>query len=182
VLNSIGALAVAEALGAEVATAATALSEVKALPGRGARRRLAFGSGTIELLDESYNANPASVRAMLAVLARTEPAPGGRRLLVLGDMRELGEQADAYHAGLAQAVAASGAARVFLCGPHMEALWHELAAAQKGVHRPDSGSLAGEVAAALRAGDVLAIKGSLGSKMKVIVDAVLAASGGEARL
>ena len=58
----------------------------------------------------------------------------------------------------------------------------ELAAAQKGVHRPDSGALAGEVAAALRAGDVLAIKGSLGSKMKVIVDAVLAASGGEARL
>jgi len=182
VLNSIAALAVAEALGADIVTAAATLSEVRASPGRGARRRLEFGSGTIELLDESYNANPASVQAMLAVLARTEPAPGGRRLLVLGDMRELGEQADAYHAGLAQAVAASGAARVFLCGPHMEALWHELAAAQKGVHRPDSGALAGEVVAALRAGDVLAIKGSLGSKMKVIVDAVLAASGGEARL
>jgi UDP-N-acetylmuramoyl-tripeptide--D-alanyl-D-alanine ligase len=159
VLNSIAALAVAEALGADIVAAAAALSEVKASPGRGARRRLKFGSGTIELLDESYNANPASVRAMLAVLARTEPAPGGRRLLVLGDMRELGEQADAYHAGLAQAVAASGAAQVFLCGPHMEALWHELAAAQKGVHRPDSGALAGEVVAALAAGDVLAIKG-----------------------
>ena len=64
----------------------------------------------------------------------------------------------------------------------MKALWHELAAAQKGVHRPDSAALAGEVVAALGAGDVLAIKGSLGSKMKVIVDAVLAASGGEARL
>ncbi len=182
VLNSIAALAVAEALGADIVAAAASLAEVKASPGRGARRRLAFGSGTIELLDESYNANPASVRAMLAVLARTEPAPGGRRLLVLGDMRELGEQADAYHAGLAQAVAASGAARVFLCGPHMAALWHELAAAQKGVHRPDSEALAREVATALRAGDVLAIKGSLGSKMKVIVDAVLAASGGEAGL
>ncbi|HTE80470.1 MAG TPA: UDP-N-acetylmuramoyl-tripeptide--D-alanyl-D-alanine ligase, partial [Reyranella sp.] len=182
VQNSIAALAVAQALGADIVAAAAALPEVKASPGRGARRRLEFGSGTIELLDESYNANPASVRAMLAVLARTEPAPGGRRLLVLGDMRELGEQADAYHAGLAQAVAASGAAQVFLCGPHMEALWHELAVAQKGVHRPDSGALAGEVVAALGAGDVLAIKGSLGSKMKVIVDAVLAASGGEARL
>jgi UDP-N-acetylmuramoyl-tripeptide--D-alanyl-D-alanine ligase len=182
VLNSIAALAVAEALGADIVEAAAALSEVKALAGRGARRRLRFGSGTIELLDESYNANPASVRAMLAVLARTEPAPGGRRLLVLGDMRELGEKAGAYHAGLAQAVASSGAARVFLCGSHMEALWHELAAAQKGVHRPDSAALAAEVVAALGAGDVLAIKGSLGSKMKVIVDAVLAASGGEARL
>ena len=84
---------------------------------------LKFGAGTVELLDESYNANPVSMRAMLAVLARTEPAPGGRRLLAMGDMRELGEGADAYHAGLADAVAASGAAQVFLCGPHMQALW-----------------------------------------------------------
>ena len=182
VLNSIAALAAAEAMGADVGKAAVSMAEVTALPGRGARRRLRFGSGTLELLDESYNANPASVRAMLAVLARTEPAPGGRRVLVLGDMRELGERADTYHAGLAQAVAASGAARVFQCGPHMAALWRELAAAQKGVHRPDSGALAGDVVAAVRAGDVLAIKGSLGSNMKVIVDAVLAASGGEARL
>jgi UDP-N-acetylmuramoyl-tripeptide--D-alanyl-D-alanine ligase len=180
VLNSIAALAVVEALGADVVKAAATLGEVKASPGRGARRRLRFGSGTVEFLDESYNANPASVRAMLAVLARTEPAPGGRRLLAMGDMRELGDYADGLHAGLADAVAASGAAQVFLCGPHMQALWRRLAAAQKGVYRPDSAGLAGEVAAALRAGDVIAIKGSLGSKMKNVVDAVLAASGGEA--
>ena len=62
----------------------------------------------------------------------------------------------------------------------MQALWSKLAAAQKGVHRPDSASLAGDVAAALRAGDVIAVKGSLGSKMKNVVDAILAASGGEA--
>ena len=134
------------------------------------------------LIDDTYNANPASVRAMLAVLARTEPAPGGRRLLAMGDMRELGEHADDLHAGLADAVAASGAAQVFLCGPHMQALWQRLATAQKGVHRPDSTALAGEVAAALRAGDVIAVKGSLGSKMKNVVDAVLAASGGEVGL
>jgi UDP-N-acetylmuramoyl-tripeptide--D-alanyl-D-alanine ligase len=179
VLNSIAALAVVEALGADVAKAAVTLGEVKALPGRGARRRLKFGSGTVEFLDESYNANPASVRAMLAVLARTAPAPGGRRLLALGDMRELGAYADGLHAALADAVAASGAAQVFLCGPHMQALWQRLAVAQKGAYRPDSATLAGEVAAALRAGDVIAIKGSLGSKMKNVVDAVLAASGGE---
>jgi UDP-N-acetylmuramoyl-tripeptide--D-alanyl-D-alanine ligase len=179
VLNSLAALAVAEALGADLAKAAATLAEVKASPGRGARRWLKFGSGQIELLDESYNANPASMRAMLAVLARTEPAPGGRRLLAMGDMRELGDQADALHADLAGAVAASGAAQVFLCGPHMEALWHRLAAAQKGVHRPDSAALAGEVAKALKAGDVIAIKGSLGSKMKMVVDAVVAASDGE---
>ena len=180
VLNSLAALAVVEALGADVAKAAAALAEVKASPGRGARRRLKFGAGSIELLDESYNANPASMRAMLAVLSRTEPAPGGRRLLAMGDMRELGEQADSFHAALADAVAASGAAQVFLCGPHMQALWSKLAAAQKGVYRPDSAALAGEVAAALKAGDVVAVKGSLGSRMKNVVDAILAASGGEA--
>jgi UDP-N-acetylmuramoyl-tripeptide--D-alanyl-D-alanine ligase len=177
VLNSLAALAVAEALGADIDRAAATLVDVKASPGRGARRRLKFGTGTIELLDESYNANPASMRAMLAVLARMEPAPGGRRILAMGDMRELGDRADGYHAGLAEAVAASGAAEVFLCGPHMEALWRRLATAQKGTHRPDSAALAGEVAKALRTGDVIAIKGSLGSKMKVVVDAVVAASG-----
>ncbi|WP_425064611.1 UDP-N-acetylmuramoyl-tripeptide--D-alanyl-D-alanine ligase [Reyranella sp.] len=180
VLNSIGALAVIEALGADVAKAAATLAEVKASPGRGARRTLAFGGGTIELLDESYNANPVSVRAMLSVLARIEPQRGGRRVLALGDMRELGEGADAYHAGLADAVAASGATQVFLCGPHMEALWRLVPPAQRGVHRPDSAALAGDVAAALRAGDVVAVKGSLGSKMKTVVDAIVAASDGGA--
>lgn len=180
VMNSIGALAVVEALGADIQAAAAVLAGVTASPGRGARRVLKLGAGTIELLDESYNANPVSVRAMLAVLARTEPKAGGRRMLCLGDMRELGEAADDLHAGLADAVAASGATQVFLCGPHMKALWHRLAPAQRGVHRPDSASLAEEFAAALRAGDVVAVKGSLGTRMKIIVDAVLAASGGEA--
>jgi UDP-N-acetylmuramoyl-tripeptide--D-alanyl-D-alanine ligase len=180
VLNSVAALAVVEALGADMAAAAASLAQVGASPGRGARRRLKFGDGTIELLDESYNANPVSVRAMLAVLARTKPADGGRRLLALGDMRELGDGADSYHAALAGVVAASGAARVFLCGPHMQALWQCLAPAQRGVHRADSAALAGEVASAVRAGDVIAVKGSLGSKMKIVVDAIVAASGGEA--
>ena len=180
VMNSIAALAVAEALGADVEQAAATLAGVMASPGRGTRRFLRFGNGTVELLDESYNGNPMSVRAMLAILARTEPAKGGRRLLALGDMRELGEGADAYHAGLADAVSASGAAQVFLCGPHMRALWDKLAPSLRGVHRPDSASLAGEVAAALKTGDVIAVKGSLGSKMKIVVDAILAASGGEA--
>ena len=178
-LNSVAALAVVEALGADVIKAAATLAEVKASAGRGARRRLNFGTGTIELLDESYNANPASVRAMLAVLARTRAGAGGRRLLALGDMRELGEGADAYHAGLADAVAASGAAQVFLCGPHMRG-FGTLGDGPEG--RPPAGfdGTGGEVAAALRAGDVIAVKGSLGSKMKTIVDAIVAASGGEA--
>src|SRR5438045_9788672 len=112
--------------------AARTLSEVKASPGRGARRLLRFGTGTIELLDESYNANPASMRAMLAVLARTEPAPGGRRLLAMGDMRELGGRADELHAGLADAVAASGAAPGVPRRPAQEAPRAEPDAAQNG--------------------------------------------------
>ena len=180
VLNSIAALAVVEALGADVVQAAASLAGVTASPGRGARRVLEFGDGTVELLDESYNANPVSMRAMLAMLARTQPANGGRRLLALGDMRELGEGADAYHADLAEAVAASGATQVFLCGSHMQALWQKLAPGQRMAHRADSAALAPEVAAAVRAGDVVAVKGSLGSKMKIVVDAIVAASGGEA--
>ncbi|MFZ5779614.1 MAG: UDP-N-acetylmuramoylalanyl-D-glutamyl-2,6-diaminopimelate--D-alanyl-D-alanine ligase [Pseudomonadota bacterium] len=180
VLNSIAALAVVEALGADVAQAAESLARVTASPGRGARRVLEFGEGTVELLDESYNANPVSMRAMLAVLARTQPAKGGRRLLALGDMRELGEGADAYHADLAGAVAASGATQVFLCGPHMRVLWEKLAPGQRAAHRADSEALAPEVASAVRAGDVVAVKGSLGSKMKTVVDAIVAASSGEA--
>ena len=95
-------------------------------------------------------------------------------------MRELGDGADAYHQGLADAVAASGASQVYLCGPHMKALWQALSPAQRAVHRPDSAALAPDIAEALRAGDVIAVKGSLGSKMKLVVDAVVAASGGEA--
>jgi UDP-N-acetylmuramoyl-tripeptide--D-alanyl-D-alanine ligase len=121
-----------------------------------------------------------SVRAMLAVLARVEPVGTGRRLLAMGDMRELGEGADEYHRGLADAVVASGAAKVFLCGPHMASLWQLLSPEQRGVHRPDSQALAGDVAAALQEGDVIAVKGSLGSKMKVVVDAIVATSKGEA--
>src|SRR5262249_47818851 len=180
VMNCMAALAVVEALGGDVVEAAATLATVGASPGRGARRRLKFGSGTIELLDESYNANPVSVRAMLAVLARTEPGAGGRRLLALGDMRELGDGADAYHQGLVDAVAASGASQVFLCGPHMKALWQGVSPAQGGGHRPDSAAPAPDITGALRAGDVVAVKGSLGSKMKLVVDAVVAASGGEA--
>ena len=102
---------VVEALGADAMQAAAALAGVSASPGRGARRMLKFGTGTVELLDESYNGNPVSVRAMLAVLARTEPARGGRRLLALGDMRELGEGAFTLESGTEATLAEAEDAR-----------------------------------------------------------------------
>jgi UDP-N-acetylmuramoyl-tripeptide--D-alanyl-D-alanine ligase len=101
-------------------------------------------------------------------------------LLVLGDMRELGGEADRLHACLADAVAGSGAAQIFLCGPHMEALGRALPRSAAAVHRADSTALSGVVADALQPGDVIAVKGSLGSRMKVVVDAIVAASAGEA--
>ncbi|HJQ59273.1 MAG TPA: cyanophycin synthetase, partial [Vineibacter sp.] len=159
--------------------AAAALAGVSAPAGRGARRLVALDGGTVELIDESYNASPVSVRAMLAVLATVKPRPGGRRLLVLGDMLELGPDSEALHAGLAPDVEAAGVDLVFTAGERMAALQRGLAPRLRASHAPDSARLAQRVVEALRADDVVAVKGSLGSKMKVIVDAILAL--GEAR-
>ncbi|MGE0421193.1 MAG: UDP-N-acetylmuramoyl-tripeptide--D-alanyl-D-alanine ligase [Reyranellaceae bacterium] len=172
--NSLAVLAAVEALGADLPAAATALAGISPPAGRGARRRVALGGGDIELIDESYNASPVSVRAMLSTFAMTQPASGGRRVLVLGDMRELGAEADALHVGLAPDIEAAGVATVFTCGPHMEKLRAALPPALRAVHAVDSARLAQRVIEGLRPGDVVAVKGSLGSRMKVVVDAILA--------
>ncbi|MBX3498856.1 MAG: UDP-N-acetylmuramoyl-tripeptide--D-alanyl-D-alanine ligase [Alphaproteobacteria bacterium] len=172
--NSLAVLAAVEALGADVPAAAAALSGVSPPAGRGARRRVALGGGDIELIDESYNASPIAVRAMLTNLAMATPGPGGRRVLVLGDMLELGAAAEAAHVGLAPDIGAAGVSQVYTCGPNMEKLRAALPAPLRAVHAADSARLAQRVVEGLRAGDVVAVKGSLGSKMKVVVDAILA--------
>lgn len=172
--NSLAVLAAVEALGADVEAAAAALASVSPPTGRGARRRVALGGGDIELIDESYNASPVAMRAMLATLAMTQPPAGGRRVLVLGDMLELGTEAEALHVGLAPDIEAAGVSQVFTCGPQMEKLRAALPASLRAVHATDSARLAQRVVEGLRAGDVVAVKGSLGSKMKVVVDAILA--------
>jgi UDP-N-acetylmuramoyl-tripeptide--D-alanyl-D-alanine ligase len=174
VLNSLAVLAATSALGASVDAAAAALAGVSAPAGRGARRRVALAVGTVELIDESYNASPPSIRAMLSLLGVAKPAPGGRRVVVLGDMLELGADSDALHAALAPDVEASGADLVFTAGPAMAALHRALPPRLRAAHAPDSSRLAQRVVEALQAGDVVAVKGSLGSKMKVIVEAILA--------
>jgi UDP-N-acetylmuramoyl-tripeptide--D-alanyl-D-alanine ligase len=172
--NSLAVLAAVEALGADVAAAAAALASVSPPAGRGARRFVALGGGDIELIDESYNASPIAVRAMLSNVAMAKPAIGGRRVLVLGDMLELGAEAEAAHVGLAPDIEAAGVSQVFTCGPRMEKLRAALPASLRAVHAVDSARLAQRVVEGLRAGDVVAVKGSLGSKMKVVVDAILA--------
>ena len=167
-LNAVAALAAAALLGADPAKGAEALRGFMPVAGRGAQRRIAVPGGSALLLDESYNASSVAVRAALAVLAMQ---PATRRLAVLGDMRELGEFGPAEHESLA-APAAAAADIVFTCGPLMEHLRHALPAARRGAHETDSAALAPLVAAALRPGDAVLVKGSLGSRMKLIVDAI----------
>ena len=165
VLNSLAVLAVSEALGADVAQAAAALGDLRAAAGRGERRRIAVGGGDAILLDESYNANPASMRAALALLGQLP----GRRIAVLGDMLELGTISGELHAGLAEAVERAAVDLVFTCGPGMARLRDALPARYRGGHAADSTALAGLVAAEIRPGDAVLVKGSLGSAMARVV-------------
>ena len=169
-MNAIAALLAARELGADLARGADALVNFTALKGRGAR----FSAGGIEIIDESYNANPASMAAALDVLARTEPAPGGRRIAVLGDMLELGAESAALHRALARNIAAARADAVFLCGPQMQALWQALPAKLRGYYCEKSSELAPEIVRSLKTGDVVLVKGSFGSCMSVVIDALRA--------
>jgi UDP-N-acetylmuramoyl-tripeptide--D-alanyl-D-alanine ligase len=173
--NCLAVLSAVNALGGDLAEAAESLATVQAVAGRGARRRLQLAAGTIDLVDESYNASPTSVRAMLGVLGTMPRRPGRRRVLVLGDMRELGSQSDALHESLVPDVVACGVDLVFACGPHMRRLYESLPAHVRAAHSADSAGLAPLLVEALRDGDVVAVKGSLGSKMKTVVEALLAA-------
>jgi UDP-N-acetylmuramoyl-tripeptide--D-alanyl-D-alanine ligase len=168
--NALAALLGVRALGADLKKAASSLSGFTALKGRGERVRL----GNIELIDESYNANPASMAVALSLLGGAAPGEGGRRIAVLGDMLELGDQAKALHAGLAKDFAAANADLAFLCGPLMGALNEALPARHRGAYTPTSAELSVALLKALRAGDVVLVKGSFGSRMSVIIDALKA--------
>ena len=165
-MNALSALAAAVALGADPLRSAAALAGFAAMPGRGARQPILGGRAM--LLDESYNASTTSVRAALAVLRDTGAA---RRLAVLGDMLELGAHAVAEHEALAPDVAAA-ADLLYACGPLTRHLFAALPERQRGAHAPDSAMLAPLVAAAVRPGDAVLVKGSLGSRMRVVVQAL----------
>ena len=174
VINSLAVLAVVDAVGADLALAALALGEMAAPKGRGARHRLALGRGYFTLVDESYNANPVSMRAAIATLGIARPGPRGRRIAVLGDMLELGAEAANLHAGLAPALDDAGIDLVYACGPNMARLWEALTPARRGALADDAAGLAEAVAAAIEPGDVVMIKGSLGSRMGPLVEMLLA--------
>ncbi|HTU55974.1 MAG TPA: UDP-N-acetylmuramoyl-tripeptide--D-alanyl-D-alanine ligase [Acetobacteraceae bacterium] len=168
-LDALAALAAATALGIPPYGAAAALAGFAALDGRGARTAIALPGGTAILLDESYNASPAAVTAALSVLAMN--GGSGRRLAVLGDMLELGEAAAAEHEALAPALAES-ADLLFACGPMMRRLFERAPPRLRGAYAEDAETLAPIVAAAVAPGDIVLVKGSLGSRMRAIVVAL----------
>jgi UDP-N-acetylmuramoyl-tripeptide--D-alanyl-D-alanine ligase len=171
-LNSVAALAAADLIGADVEAAAHALLHLRAGEGRGAAHTIKAPFGAFTLVDDAYNANPASMEAAIATLAARMPGPGGRRIVVLGDMLELGATERQYHAGLADPLVRAGVDLVFAAGPRMSALRDALPASMIGGYAETADTLAPQVAAALRAGDIVLIKGSNGSKMSRVVEAL----------
>jgi UDP-N-acetylmuramoyl-tripeptide--D-alanyl-D-alanine ligase len=172
VFNSLAVLGAVEAVGGDMARALLKLADLTPPSGRGGRRHIKGGKYDFLLIDESYNANPASMRAALAALGRTQPRGQGRRIAVLGDMLELGGQSDALHAGLADALSEAGVAQLYACGPHMKKLCDAAGSAIDVFHAETSEGLVEPLLAQLRAGDAVMVKGSLGSKMAVIVAAL----------
>jgi UDP-N-acetylmuramoyl-tripeptide--D-alanyl-D-alanine ligase len=173
-LNSLAVLAAVEALGADVERAASGLADMAGLAGRGKRHGVELANGSFQLIDESYNASPASMRAAIEVLGGAVPAGNGRRIAVLGDMLELGPQAEKLHRGLARPLADAGIDLVFTAGQYMSALWDALPQSMRGGHACTAEKLVPLVTAAIRPGDVVTVKGSLGSRTRQIVEALLA--------
>ncbi len=166
--NAIAALTAVHALGGDVQAGAHALANFAPVGGRGTIRPILDGRAT--LLDESYNASSASVKAALSVLALL---PAQRRIAVLGDMLELGDFSRAEHEGLVDWVSES-ADVVYACGSSMKFMYDALPAGQRGAYAEHSTKLAPLVRGGLREGDTVLVKGSLGSRMNVVVAALTA--------
>ena len=158
VSNALAVLAVVEALGEDWLTAGLALGELEELPGRGARRRVAVAGGEALVIDESYNANPTSMAASLALLGEQEGAT--RRIAVLGTMRELGEQSDAFHAALAEPILAAGVDYALLVGDGMAPLADALHGRIDAEHGPDAAWAIARIGQIIRSGDAVLVKGS----------------------
>ncbi|HZZ34802.1 MAG TPA: cyanophycin synthetase, partial [Caulobacteraceae bacterium] len=170
--NSLCVLLMLEALDVDMDTGLAALAAFAPLEGRGAERIVRLAGGAFTLIDESYNANPISMAAALSTLgARSD---GGRRIVALTDMLELGEDSPRYHQELAPAVDAAGADLVFAAGPLMKSLWDALPPTRRGGYAETAAELSPLVVQAIEPGDVVMVKGSLGSKAQAVAAALAA--------
>ncbi|HUF87321.1 MAG TPA: UDP-N-acetylmuramoylalanyl-D-glutamyl-2,6-diaminopimelate--D-alanyl-D-alanine ligase [Thermohalobaculum sp.] len=181
-LNAVAALGAVTAVGADLARAGLAMAGWRPPEGRGRRWRIELGpagmDGAITLIDDSYNANPASLRAALAVLAASPVTheqgriARGRRIAFLGDMLELGPTEEALHAGLAELPELDGIDQLHLAGPRMRSLHAALPPEKRGAWFEDSAQLAERARRLVDAGDVCMVKGSLGMVMRRVVEAI----------
>ena len=174
VSNSLAVLAAVDAAGADLAAAGLALGDMGGLKGRGQRHRIAVGKGEVLLIDESYNANPASMAATLASLA-VEPVTG-RRLAVLGTMREMGEHGPAAHAALAEPILAAGVAELILVGDEMAPLEQSLGDQLPHIRVANAEAAATALRLLWRAGDAVLIKASNGVGLAALVETVAGGS------
>ncbi|MEJ6398424.1 UDP-N-acetylmuramoyl-tripeptide--D-alanyl-D-alanine ligase [Yoonia sp. 208BN28-4] len=181
-MNAVGVLAVADALGADPVAASLDIAGWVPPAGRGTRETLVLDEGiedgTIDLIDDAFNANPTSMTAALEVLAATKPKDGvgriskGRRIAILGDMLELGDTEMADHAGLADDVSMAALDVIHCAGPRMHHLWSALPDEKRGQWAETAAELAEKAGHLLDAGDVVLVKGSKGSKVSLVVDAI----------
>lgn len=171
--NALAVLGAVHLAGGDLAKAAIALADFSAGKGRGETRTLRVGDSEITLIDESYNANPASMAAAIDLLEAAPVGKGGRRIAVLGDMLELGEHSRKLHAGLAEKIAESQIDELFLAGPEMKALADALAPDIVCDYCQTVDELKPVILKAVRGGDALMVKSSNGSGFSKIVEALL---------
>ncbi len=181
-MNGLGVLACVEALGGDTGLAAPDLGHWQPPAGRGTRETLQIDSAdaewTVDLIDDAFNANPTSMAAALEVLAAATPRDDigriakGRRIAILGDMLELGPQEGDMHRALADLPQIAQLSQIHCVGPRMRALWDILPAQQKGQWFESAQELVSRVHGMIDAGDVILIKGSKGSKVSLVVDAL----------
>ncbi len=169
VMNSLAVLAAVKVVGADIGLVGLGLAGLEPEVGRGRHQRLAFGNGTIEVIDDSYNANPASMRAAFEVFGAMTKPPRARRIAVLGDMLELGPTAPTLHAALAVDIENSGIDLVFTAGPAMAALHEALSTGRRGAHAAEAADLVQPLINTLRPGDLVLVKGSHGSRMRDVL-------------
>ncbi|ESY43614.1 MULTISPECIES: UDP-N-acetylmuramoylalanyl-D-glutamyl-2,6-diaminopimelate--D-alanyl-D-alanine ligase [unclassified Mesorhizobium] len=173
VQNVLAVLGAAHLVEADITKVAEALADLSAERGRGKRHVLRHPKGPITLIDESYNANPASMAAAMALLNATPVTGEGRRIAVLGDMLELGDHSAKLHAALAELIVGTGTHTVFLGGPEMRALADILPDEIKTEYRAGAEELKPLLLSTLKAGDVVMIKSSKGIGFSKLVEALL---------
>jgi UDP-N-acetylmuramoyl-tripeptide--D-alanyl-D-alanine ligase len=171
-LNSLAVLAAVKVSGADLARAMLALADAAPAKGRGVQEVLSAPGGELLLIDECYNANPTSMGAALALLAQAKLGKNGRRIAVLGDMLELGQFGAKLHADLAKLIEVANVDVLYATGPLMQNLWEAVPSSKHGAYAATSAELRDLLLPQLRAGDVVMVKGSLGSKMGLVVDAL----------